>query len=204
VGCSGAGGYINREVAEASDVILIHGNGCTRQRLYNMIRTVRSWDLDRPIVCNEDSQAIGQLEVAFKAHASWGYYNNMTKQEPPADWSITPGEDTFFAHRMAEGLGIPMSSLPREEQYYLQGLEPHMQYEGKRWIRLASLYPETINYVDFYRNDERVYTAYVEPFTIHFQSNWRQGAWEVRADDREWRAVIHLRDGGVLEKVVEV
>jgi len=210
VGCSGAGGYIDREVAEASDVILIHGNGCTRQRLYTMIQAVRSWGLGRPIVCNEDSQAIGQLEVAFKTRASWGYYNNMTKQEPPADWSITPGEDTFFAHRLAEGLGIPVPALSLEEQYHLQGLEPHMQYEGERWIRLASLYPETIHFVDFYRNGELVYTAYDEPFTIHFQSNWRQGPWAVRADDREWKAVIHLRSdrgrsaGSVIEKVVEV
>ena len=74
-------------------MILIHGNGCTRQRLYNMIQTVRSWGLKRPIVCNEDSQAIGQLQVAFQTGVSWGYYNNMTKQEPPTDWSITPGED---------------------------------------------------------------------------------------------------------------
>jgi hypothetical protein len=38
VGCSGKGGSVFREIAEASDVILIHGNGCTRQRLHNMIR----------------------------------------------------------------------------------------------------------------------------------------------------------------------
>jgi hypothetical protein len=199
VGSSGGGGHINREVAEASDIVLIHGNGCTRQRLYNMIQIVRSWGLNRPIVCNEDSQAIGQLEVTFKTHTSWGYYNNMTKQEPPADWSITRGEDTFFAHRMAGELGIPVPTLPREEQYHLQGLEPHMAYEGKRWIRLASLYPETINWVDFYCNGERVYTAYDEPFTVNYRSNWRQGPWEVRAEDREWRAVIHLRDGETLE-----
>ena len=31
VGNSGTGGVAEREVAEASDVILIHGNDCTRQ-----------------------------------------------------------------------------------------------------------------------------------------------------------------------------
>jgi hypothetical protein len=204
VGSSGAGGHIEREVAEASDVILIHGNGCTRQRLYNMIQTVRSWNLDRPIACNEDSQAIGQLKVAFKTRTSWGYYNNMTKQEPPADWSITKGEDTFFAHRMAMGLGIPVPALPLEEQYYLAGLEPQMQFEGKRWIRLASLYPETIDCCDFYCNGEWVYTAYDEPFSVNYRSNWMQGPWEVRAEDKEWTAVVHLRDGSVMEKVARV
>ena len=200
-GCSGGGGYRNREVAEASDVILIHGNGCTRQRYHNMIQEVQSWNLNRPIVCNEDSQAIGQLQVAYKTQTSWGYYNNMTKQEPPADWGITTGEDTFFAHRMAEGIGIDID--PIDDQYYLQGLEPHWEYQGQRWLRLASLYPETISHVDFYRNGKFYDTAYDEPFSLHFQTNWRQGGIDVRDDDREWKAVIHLGDGGVIEKTVQ-
>ncbi len=200
-GCSGGGSYRNREVAEASDIILIHGNGCTRQRYHNMIREVQSWNLNSPIVCNEDSQAIGQLQVAYKTQTSWGYYNNMTKQEPPADWGITTGEDTFFAHRMAEGIGIDTD--PIDDQYYLQGLEPNWEYQGQRWLRLASLYPETISYVDFYRNGKFYDTAYDEPFSLHFQTNWRQGGIDVRDDDREWKAVIHLGDGEVIEKTVQ-
>ena len=202
-GCSGGGGYRNRKVAEASDVILIHGNGCTRQRYHNMIQEVQSWNLNRPIVCNEDSQAIGQLQVAYKTQTSWGYYNNMTKQEPPADWGITTGEDTFFAHRMAEGIGIDTDPIDEDNQYYLQGLEPHWEYQGQRWLRLASLYPETISYVDFYRNGKYYDTAYDEPFSLHFQTNWRQGGIDVRDDDREWKAVIHLGDGEVIEKTVQ-
>jgi len=58
VGCSGSGGYSNRKVAEASDVILIHGDGCSRQRFYNLVRTTRSWDLGRPIVCNKIALAL--------------------------------------------------------------------------------------------------------------------------------------------------
>ncbi|HRW05759.1 MAG TPA: hypothetical protein P5121_11720 [Caldilineaceae bacterium] len=199
VGCSGRGGSVFREIAEASDVILIHGNGCTRQRLYNMIREIRSWQLNRPILCNEDSHAIGQLAVTYNTGVSWGYYNNMTKQEPPADWSVLPGEDTYFAYRMADGIGIERPALSLEEQYHLHGLEPHLSYNGERWIRLASLYPETINYVDFYRNGELYYTAYDEPFPIHYQSNWRQGGVTAQAGDH-WRAEIHLRSGEVLER----
>src|SRR5690606_8329715 len=86
VGCSGGGGHTNRELADASDVILIHGNGCTRQEFYKMIKRIRAWGMNKPIVCNEDSPCIGQLEVAYRNYASWGYYNNLTKQEPPADW----------------------------------------------------------------------------------------------------------------------
>ena len=204
VGCSGRGNSYYREIAEASDLILIHGNGTTRQRLYNMIQDIRSWNLNKPIVCNEDSQAIGQMEVTFRTKTSWGYYNNMTKQEPPADWSVTPGEDLFFARRMAEGIGINLPPLPAEEQYYLQGLEPDWEYEGERWVRLASLYPETINFVDFYKNDELIYTAYDEPFAVNFVTNWRQGGIKVGPDDKVWRAVIHLRNGDIIEKTANL
>ena len=204
VGCSGKGYSYNREIAEASDYILIHGNGTTRQRYYKMITDIQSWNLNKPIVCNEDSQAIGQLEVAYKTRTSWGYYNNMTKQEPPADWTVTKGEDLFFAMRMAQGIGIDVPELPFEEQYYLQGLEPDWEDGGERWIRVASLYPESINYVDFYRNGELFYTAYDEPFTINFITNWRQGGVKVKPDDKEWKAVIHLRNGEALEKIAKL
>ena len=202
VGSSGGGGYINQEVAAVSDVILIHGNGQTRQGLYNMISQLQEWEPEKPVVCNEDSQAIGQLQVAYQTGASWGYYNNMTKQEPPADWGITRGEDTFFAYRMARGLGLETPELSQREQYYLQGLEADMKYEGRRWLRLASLYPETIDYVDFYREGELVYTCYDEPFTVNFRGNWMQGAVTVNPGE-EWKAVIHLAEGGVLERVEE-
>ena len=200
VGCSGMGGSINREIAEAGDVILIHGNGCTRQKLYNMIREVRGWGLNRPIICNEDSQAIGQMEVTFRTRTSWGYYNNMTKQEPPADWSITRGEDEFFARRMAAGIGIELPALPVEDQYYLQGLEEEMTDGGRRWLRLASLFPESIHYVEFFRDGELYYTSFDEPFPIHFQSNWKQGGVDVRSPDEKWTAVIHLRNGETIER----
>jgi hypothetical protein len=200
VGCSGKGASVAREIAEASDIILIHGNGCTRQQLYNLIGKARGWELNRPIVCNEDSQAIGQMAVTFPAYTSWGYYNNMTKQEPPADWGITKGEDEFFARRMAAGIGIDMPPMPIEDQYYLQGLEPEMTYGGQRWIRLASLYPETINFVEFFRNREHYDICYDEPFLVHFQSNWQQRAVTPQSDEEAWTAVIHLRNGDIIKR----
>jgi hypothetical protein len=199
VGCSGGGGYAAREVVESSDVVLIHGNGQSRQKYYNLIRTCREWAPDKPIVCNEDSQAIGQLGVATETHTSWGYYNNMTKQEPPAYWSILPGEDTFFARRMAQIVGIQLSDLTPEQQYYLQGFEPHMTYEGKRWVRLASMRPETIDRVRFFRNGSLYWTAYDEPFAVHFNSNWNQGPVHVSGKE-EWIAEISLTTGDKIER----
>ena len=130
--------------------------------------------MDKPIVCIEDSPCISQLEVSYRNGVSWGYYNNLTKQEPPADWTITPGEDTFFAKRMAEGIGIDLPLLPEEERYYLQGFEPNITLHGNRWIRLASLYPESINFVEFYRNDELIDIAYDDPFMVNNETAWIQ------------------------------
>lgn len=199
VGCSGAGGARDREIVAASDVLLIHGNAQTRQQYYNMIRDVSEWAPDKPVVCNEDSQALGQLKVAELTGTSWGYYNNMTKQEPPADWSVLPGEDLFFAIRMAEMIGIDVDHPPFEKQYYLQGFEPEMTYDGIRWPRLAALYPETVDYVEFFRNGKPYYLSFDEPFPVHFRANWIQGG--VKVDSGEsWSATIHLRDGRALEK----
>ncbi len=195
VGCSLTGGKAYKEVCENSNIILIHGNGCSRQALYNLIVHVRNANPGKPIICNEDSQAIGNIKVAFDLHCSWGYYNNMTKQEPPVDWSITKGEDRYFAQRMAEGIGIKVPEIPTNEQYYFQGLEPDNIFEGKRWLRVASLYPENIDYVSFYCNGNHIGTCYDEPFTLFYQSNWKQGPWTVTAEHEAWEAVVTLRSG---------
>jgi len=199
VGCSGGGGFRNREISESSDIVLIHGNNQTRQHLYNMISDIKKWTPDKPIVCNEDSNAIGQIKVAEMTHTSWGYYNNMTKQEPPTNWVILPGEDTFFALRMALAIGIEVELPPEEDQFYMQGLEPHMEYEGKRWLRIASLYPEKIDYVEFFKNNKLYYTAFDEPFSVHFLQTWKQGSVEYQENDA-WTAFIYLRDGRVIKK----
>ena len=195
VGSSGTGGYANREVAEASDVILVHGNGLHRQRYYNLIREVQSWGLDKPVVCNEDSPCFTQLKVAYQTQTSWGYYNNHTKQDVPPDWSVTPGEDTYFAHRMAAGIGIKLPPLPEEERYYLQGLEPHMTQDGKRWIRLAALYPEKIDTVAYFRNGQPMGIAYEEPFYPDYVETWIQKPIFMQPEYKSFSARIIQFDG---------
>ncbi len=199
VGSSGGGGTRQRQVVEASDVVLIHGNGQSRQQVFNMIRDIRTWAPEKPIVCNEDSQALSQMPVFASLGTSWGYYNNLTKQEPPVQWGILPGEDRFFAHRTAEIVGIATPPLAEDEQYYLQGFEPEMTANKLRWPRLASLYPEKIDHVDFYRDGVLYDSCWDDPFTVHFKSNWLQGGVETKTGE-VWTAKILLRDGRMLQK----
>lgn len=200
VGCSSTGAYFSPEITNASDVILIHGNNMSRQVFYNQIRKVKELQPNRPVVCNEDSQALSNMQVALDEGVSWGYYNNMTKQEPPTPWGITEGEDTFFAARMADTLGIAPIEIEPQNQYYLQGLAKNEDWEGKRWIRLASVYPEKIHQVRFYRDGELVHRAYDDPFTINFLFNWIQAPIEGIQPGEKWKAVIELTDGTEITK----
>lgn len=60
------------------DVSLPHGNGCTPQSLKMKIDAIREEDeyvkRPRPIVVNEDSIFVENLEAAVEAGASWGFY----------------------------------------------------------------------------------------------------------------------------------
>lgn len=201
-GSSAGGGIVDREVARASDVVFIHGNGMTRQQMMNCISRARRFAPGRPVLCNEDSQALGNMQAMADAGVSWGYYNNMTKQEPPADWTITPGEDAFFTWRMAKLVGLDPSPLPFDEQFVFQGLRPDETWEGKCWPRLASLYPERIDYVDFYLDGIQLGRCYDEPFTLGFAANWMQLAAEYSTG--QWTAKAVLRDGTVVSRSVKV
>lgn len=204
VGSSGGGGLIDKEVVEASDVILVHGNGLTRGEYYDFLKLVQKIEPNKPILCNEDSPCISRLDIALQTHTSWGHYDNFTKQEPPCDWGITDGQDVYFARRMATTVGINLPTLPVEEQFYLQGLEPHTIWQDKRWIRLAAEYPEKINYVNFYRNGEFIYRSYDEPFFMFRETTWIQQPWNVKEDDSKWTTEVVLHDGATIVKSVDV
>ncbi len=192
VGCSGMGVHFSEKILVNSDCLFIHGNRLTRGQLYEKIKRAKSLNTGKPIISNEDSQDIGNMRVCMNEGVSWGYYNNATKQEVPTYWGVLDGEDKFFASRMAIELGIDVAIGETE---YLQGLEATTTTENQRWVRLASLYPERIDYVEFYRNDEHVYTAYDEPFLVNAISNWRQSSVENIEGEARWQAIIHFSDG---------
>ncbi len=201
VGCSGGGGTIHREVAQASDVVLIHGNGQSRQSMVQCIKKARQYAPAKPVVCNEDSQALSNMQVCLDYGVSWGYYNNMTKQEPPTDWGITTGEDRYFAQRMALAVGIIPPPIPPEEEFCLQGLGAH-ETTDLCFPRLASLYPEQIDHVDFYRDGVWLDRCYDDPFSMNFLGNWMQAGCPDKKGS--WLAVATLRNGQTVERAVEV
>lgn len=201
VGASGGGGFCTQEVIENSDVILVHGNGLRRQEYYDFIRNIQKKEPFKPIVCNEDSQMFSQLEVAYATHTSWGYYNNFTKQEPPSDWGITPGEDEFFARRLKDMIS---GKVKGGNEFYLQGFEPEYHINGNRYIKLASLYPEEIDHVDFYQDETLLYTSFAEPFMLYSLTTWEQEPYRIPKDAREFTARIYLHDGSVISKTVKL
>jgi len=203
VGSSGGGGMADEAVVKASDIVLIHGNGQSAGHYYDFVSRVKSWAPDRPIVCNEDSPCCTRVEVALDTGTSWGYYNNYTKQIPPADYAVTPGEDLFFARRVARAVGIPVTPLPRDEQFVLQGLEPQTAFGHKRVIRLAAEFPEQIHKVVFYQDDRLVYTSYDEPFFYRREATWLGTPWHVDPAVRVWAAVVHLADGTKIVKTAK-
>ncbi len=206
VGTSGSGGYFNELVAKNSDIIIVHGNGLSRESYYRFIKRIQECKLDKPIICNEDSQMISQLDVAYKTHTSWGYYNNMTKQEPPIDWSITRGEDEYFAKRLKKLImgETKIEHTTNVEDYYLQGFEDYNHISNRRYIKLTTMFSEQIDYVEYFEDEKSLYVAYDQPFLLYTIYTWHQHPYTPDINAKYFYANIHLKDGTVLQKKVDL
>jgi len=116
------------DLVAVSDYVLLHGNGTRPEQLEAAIRAVRALPAYRqrpvPVVINEDSPAVGNLDAAWRNYASWGYYDQGFEgqaddpyadyvsrprrsagplsalngfQTPPVNWEInTPFKHAFF------------------------------------------------------------------------------------------------------------
>ncbi len=203
VGSSSGGLCFDNDVVTSSDVVLVHGNGGTRESYHRFIKQVQKIVPNKPILCNEDSPRFSHLSVAFQTHTSWGYYNTHTKQEVPVYWGITKGEDSFFAKRLSEQLGMHWNNEHSKDQFFLQGLGNHETYDNLQWIRLASLYPEKIDYVEFYRNGEYLGISYEEPFYLNSIETWYQEGLPLTGKKEYWEAKVYLHTGRVVSVLGE-
>jgi len=121
-------GMPTNDLVAVSDYVLLHGNGTRPEQLEAAIRAVRALPAYRqrpvPVVINEDSPAVGNLDAAWRNYASWGYYDQGFEgqaddpyadyvsrprrsagplsalngfQTPPVNWEInTPFKHAFF------------------------------------------------------------------------------------------------------------
>jgi hypothetical protein len=122
-------------LVEAVDYVLIHGNGCDPARLERAIQRVQAMPAfqhtPKPLLINEDSPGLPNLEVAWRNYVSWGYYDQgfgsswkgdhwvrfesqpretsyetlSGFQTPPVNWSINTADKRAFFERVAEITG---------------------------------------------------------------------------------------------------
>ena len=195
-GSSPGGHTLVEQVVNVSDFVLIHLNGVSRTTAYQMLKNPHY--AGKPVICNEANPCCTRVDVCLDLYASFGYYNNYTKQLLPSNWGIMPGEDFFFARRVARAVGIPVEPIADEDRFVLQGLDKAEGF-GYGWhiVRVACEYPEEVDQVVFYLNGEKIDIVYDEPFFLNTETNWL-AKYVVPKEGDVYKAEIKLRCGEVI------
>jgi hypothetical protein len=122
-------------LVEAVDYVFLHGNGCDPARLEQAIHAVQAMPAfernPKPLIINEDSPGLPNLEVAWRNYVSWGYYDQgfgsswkgdrwvpyhtqereqeygslSGFQTPPVNWGINTEHKRAFFGRVVEITG---------------------------------------------------------------------------------------------------
>lgn len=105
-------------VVQASDFILLHGNGVkVPSRITSMVLAAKRLDAFKPIVFNEDDhfdfdKPVNNFVAAVRAGASWGYFDpglsNYSDgyQCPPVNWGINTARKRQFFNLVKEMAGL--------------------------------------------------------------------------------------------------
>ena len=125
------------ELVEACDFVLVHGNYCDVQELETALQAVIAMpEFERnpkPLMINEDSIGVPNMDVSWRNRCSWGYYDqgygsnwfewekyaNFSAHErepeyenlsgfqtPPVNWGINTNEKRAFFRRVKEVTGV--------------------------------------------------------------------------------------------------
>ena len=141
------GGMPSPALVASSDYVLIHGNGTRPPQLAQAIQAIQAMPAyvkhPKPIVVNEDSPAVPNMDAAWRNGASWGYYDQGFEgqaddpylhyaprprcnvgpfeelngfQTPPVNWTINTAFKRAFFSRVAEVIGCDPSAS-QDAQY---------------------------------------------------------------------------------------
>ena len=87
--------------AEIEDFTMPHGNYCSAEQLAAKLRhfkTTEAYQLrPRPIMINEDTVFLDNLDAAFAEGCSWGFYNQGygADYKDRTDWTAKPREASY-------------------------------------------------------------------------------------------------------------
>ena len=133
------GGMPSDDIIAREDLVLLHGNGLTSQQLVDLINALKakaSYQANpKPIVVNEDSTSLDNMNASVAAGVSWGYLdtgmNNYVDgfQSPPVNWSINTGTKVAFFSN-AWRLSGTVASAVSTRQYTLANSD------GSTWTDL--------------------------------------------------------------------
>jgi hypothetical protein len=117
----GGGSVPDASVVQASDFILLHGNGVKDpRRIVEMVEQTRQVEgyTPKPIVFNEDDhydfdQPFNNFAAAVQAYASWGFFDYRRQgedfadgfQSVPVDWKIRSERKLAFFEKLKEITG---------------------------------------------------------------------------------------------------
>ena len=109
----GGGTPARTNVLEASDFVLLHGNGADNpDRIRAMIAKTRATVGYRPmpVLINEDDHfrfddADNHMVAALGAYVSWGYFDPEGYQCPPVSWGIDTDRKRAFFRKLADVTG---------------------------------------------------------------------------------------------------
>ena len=113
-----AGAIPPDDVLRVADYVLVHGNNRDAAEIASMIAAIRSkasyQGNPTPIIFNEDSTDLRNLDAAVAKSASWGYHDKGNNdyvngfQAPPVNWNINTSEKRAFFERVAQLTGAPL------------------------------------------------------------------------------------------------
>lgn len=125
-------GMPSDDVLAQEDFVLLHGNGIDATALVNLIDRVKNDSAYKnhatPIVVNEDSTSIDNMNAAVAAGVSWGdldtglnnYHDGF--QRPPVNWTINTNDKKAFFDNALRLAGPTLTSLvysgPSQSDYH--------------------------------------------------------------------------------------